>query len=312
MARGREPRAGRRAEAMEKEGYYIAVGAFVVLAVGLLVLFVAIISGRQATAETQRYEVRFTGSVAGLDVGGEVRYLGVKVGKVASIHLVPDKPREVSVIIEVKKEVPIYGNTIAKLQLQGITGISFVELRKEGPGREPLPPPPPGELPRIRAADSDLEKLARSLPDLFDAAEALVDRATDLLNDQNLNNFTTLMRELAVTSHELPGLVRQVDATFAEYARAAHEVRPDLVAVLKRLNQVSEELEAMTRRTEALYAHNSAALNATLGNSTQNMARLLEEGRVLVGALRRLTRKLEENPALLITRPRPQGVEIAP
>ena len=251
---------------MEKEGYYIAVGAFVVLAVGLLVLFIAIISGRQGQTETQRYEIRFTGSVAGLDVGGEVRYLGVKVGKVVNINLVPDKPREVSVIIEVDRRVPIYGNTIAKLQLQGITGISFVDLRKEGPGREPLPPPPPGQLPRIKAADSDLEKLARSLPELFDSADELVDRATDLLSDQNLNHFATLIRELAVTSQQLPGLVARLESTLTAYERAADEVRPGLVDVLERLNQVAGELEVMTRRTEALYRHNAAVINDTLGS----------------------------------------------
>lgn len=297
---------------MEKEGYYIAVGAFVMLGVGLLVLFVAIISGRQGQTETRRYEIRFTGSVAGIDVGSEVRYLGVKVGKVVDISLVPDKPREVRVVIDVKKAVPIYGNTIARLQMQGITGISYVELRTEGSAREPLPPPPPGELPRIRAAASDLEKLARSLPDLFAAAEELVDRASELLSDQNLNHFATLIRELAITSHELPGLVRQMKATFAEYGRAAHDVRPDLVAVLERLNQVSKEMESITRRTEALYAHNSAVLNATVGNGTQNLERLLEDSRNLVSTLRRLTHKLEENPALLISRPRSRGVEIAP
>ncbi len=297
---------------MEKEGYYIAVGAFVMLAVTLLIVFIAIISGRQPETHMRRYEVRFTGSVAGLDVGGEVRYLGVKVGKVVAIRLVPDKPREVSVVIEVDERVPIYGNTIAKLQLQGITGISFVELRKEGPGREPLPASPPGELPRIKAANSDLEKLARSLPELLDSADAVMDRISDVLSDQNIARFSTLIHELARTAEGLPALVERLDDTLREYQITARETRPGLVQVLERLNQVASELEDISRRTEELYAHNSAALNSALGSGSEKLERLLDDSRFLVNEMRRLTRRLEENPALLISSPPPRGVEIAP
>ena len=283
---------------MEKEGYYIAVGAFVVLAVALLIVFIAIISGRQPETHMRRYEIRFTGSVAGLDVGGEVRYLGVKVGKVAAIRLVPDKPREVSVIIEVDDRVPIYG-------------ISFVELRKEGPGRVPLSPPP-GELPRIKAANSDLEKLARSLPELLDSADEVMDRISDVLSDQNIARFSTLIHELARTAEGLPAVVDRLDATLREYQLTARETRPGLVEALERLNDVATELEDISRRTEELYAHNSAALNSALGSGSEKLERLLDDSQFLVNEMRRLTRRLEENPSLLISSPPPRGVEIAP
>ncbi len=297
---------------MEKEGYYIAVGAFVILAVGLLIVFIAIISGREPQTETRRYEVVFTGSVSGLDVGSDVRYLGVKVGKVVSIRLVPDKPREVSVIIEVDGSVPIYGNTIAKLKLQGITGISMIELSKEGPGREPLGEYAPGGLPRIKAADSDLEKLAQNLPELLDSADEVMDRITDVLNDQNIARFGNIMRELEQASEALPDVVARLDATLREYQQTAEATRPGLVQVLARLNEVAEELEAITRRTDELYAHNSAALNSALSSGGQDIERLLEESRYLLAEVRRLTRRIEENPALLVSQPVPRGVEFAP
>ena len=297
---------------MEKEGYYIAVGAFVMLAVGLLVMFIAIISGRGPEKQMQRYEIRFTGSVAGLDVGGEVRYLGVKVGKVAAIRLVPDKPREVSVIIDVDDRVPIYGNTVATLQLQGITGISFVELRKEGPGREPLPAPPPHQLPQIRAANSELEQLARSLPELLDSADAVMDRVSDVLSDQNIARISTLIHQLSRTAEALPALVARIDDTLREYQFAARDARPHLVEVLARLNAVANELEDISRRTEKLYAHNTAVLNAALGGGSEKFERLLNDSQNLVTEMRRLARRLEANPSLLISTPPARGVEIAP
>ncbi len=297
---------------MEKEGYYIAVGAFVMLAVGLLIMFIAIISGRGPEKQMQRYEIRFTGSVAGLDVGGEVRYLGVKVGKVAAIRLVPDKPREVSVIIDVDDRVPIYGNTVATLQLQGITGISFVELRKEGPGREPLPAPPPDQLPQIKAANSELEQLARSLPELLDSADAVMDRVSDVLSDQNIARISTLIHQLSRTAEGLPALVARIDDTLREFQFAARDARPHLVEVLARLNAVASELEDISRRTEKLYAHNTAVLNAALGGGSEKLERLLNDSQNLVTEMRRLARRLEANPSLLISTPPARGVEIAP
>ena len=82
--------------------------------------------------------------------------------------------------------------------------------------------------------------------------------------------------------------------------------------VLERLNQVAGELEVMTRRTEALYRHNAAVINDTLGSGGQDLKRLLDESHTLFRSLRRLIRELEANPAMLVTQPAPRGVEIAP
>ena len=68
---------------MEREANYVAVGAFVLLIVVMGALFVFWYSDAREQRVFNKYEVYFDGSVSGLAVGGQVRYLGVDVGRVA-------------------------------------------------------------------------------------------------------------------------------------------------------------------------------------------------------------------------------------
>ncbi|MBP2311273.1 MlaD family protein [Azospirillum soli] len=66
------------------------VGGFVVGAVVLLVATVALFGGGNLFAKRPRGGAYFQGSVAGLEVGAPVTYLGVRIGEVKSIQLVAD------------------------------------------------------------------------------------------------------------------------------------------------------------------------------------------------------------------------------
>src|SRR5258708_34765199 len=82
-ARGRG--SGRRS--MEREANYVAVGAFVLLIAVMAALVVYWYSDSGDQRSYIRYEIYFDGSVSGLSEGGQVRYLGVDVGRVGRIRL---------------------------------------------------------------------------------------------------------------------------------------------------------------------------------------------------------------------------------
>ena len=71
---------------MEREANYVAVGAFVLLVLAMAILFVYWYSDARDQRTFKRYEIYFDGSVSGLAVGGQVRYLGVDVGRVVRIN----------------------------------------------------------------------------------------------------------------------------------------------------------------------------------------------------------------------------------
>ena len=126
-------------EAMDREANYVAVGIFVVLVLALGAGFVLWYANKTEGGE-QRYEVYFEGSVSGLSEGASVRYLGVSVGRVTRIGIDPRNSARVRVVVEISEDTPIKGDTVARLAMQGVTGLLTLNLEPRDPGSRPTPP----------------------------------------------------------------------------------------------------------------------------------------------------------------------------
>ena len=81
---------------------------------------------------TDEYVVVTTSNVTGLNGQAQVRYRGIRVGKVLSIELDPENPANTLIHISVTKGTPVTKATIAKLGYQGVTGIAHVLLEASG------------------------------------------------------------------------------------------------------------------------------------------------------------------------------------
>ena len=88
--------------------------------------------------EVDPYQIAFAGSVTGLQQGSQVRYRGVPVGRVADIRIDPQRVEWVLVTIEVERGTPIRQDTVASLEMQGVTGIAFVQLQGGTQASPPL------------------------------------------------------------------------------------------------------------------------------------------------------------------------------
>src|SRR5579871_6449470 len=113
---------------METRGHYIIVGAFVLLMLtGIFVSIVWLARG-QFQREGQIYDIFFRGTVTGLSEGAPVRYKGVPIGLVVTIRLDPENVERIRVRIEVDTGTPIKEDAVASLEMQGITGLAFVQI----------------------------------------------------------------------------------------------------------------------------------------------------------------------------------------
>jgi phospholipid/cholesterol/gamma-HCH transport system substrate-binding protein len=128
---------------MEREANYAAVGAFVLLLTLVGGLFIYWYSDSRDHKTFRRYEIYFGGSVSGLERGAAVRYLGVGVGRVQKLAIDPRDPGRVQVIVDIDSSTPISDKTLAELQLQGVTGLLFIDLKQMG-ANSPVPPLVPG------------------------------------------------------------------------------------------------------------------------------------------------------------------------
>ena len=60
-----------------------------------------------------------------------VRYLGVGVGRVFSLRIDPRDSARVQVIVDIDSTTPISEQTVAELQLQGVTGLLYIDLMED-------------------------------------------------------------------------------------------------------------------------------------------------------------------------------------
>lgn len=114
----------------------VKVGAFVILGLSLLVLFVFAI-GDWSTAFQAGYRLRVLfDSANGIASGSPVQYAGVEVGKVEGVELLPpaqDMEPNVQVMIQVPRHVTVRSDDEAAISTFGLLGEKYVEITP-GPG----------------------------------------------------------------------------------------------------------------------------------------------------------------------------------
>ncbi len=308
---------------MEREANYAAVGAFVLVVLLVAGLFVYWYSDSRERKTYQRYEIYFDGSVTGLERGAAVRYLGVHVGRVQRLSIDPRDPGRVQVIVDIDSSTPISDKTLAELQLQGVTGLLYIDLQQIR--NLPLPPLVPGiEYPVIRSARSRFDVFLARLPDVLASAGEVVDRASRALSDQNIVAITRALANIDKASEGLPQTLREVNALvgdlrgatidLAASAKGARQVvdqaGPEVVSSLQRVHVIADNLAQATDQIEKLIGDNRQDLRSFTRDGLPELERLLREGRSAAQELRELSSSLRENPSQLLYQPKQVGMEI--
>jgi phospholipid/cholesterol/gamma-HCH transport system substrate-binding protein len=309
---------------MEREANYAAVGAFVLVVVLIAGLFVYWYSDTRERRSYRQYEIYFDGSVSGLERGAAVRYLGVGVGRVRQMRIDPRDAARVEVIVDLESSTPISDRTLAELQLQGVTGLLFIDLQQMRVDVA-LPPAPPGiEYPVIRSTRSRLDLLLARLPDVLASAGELVDRASRALSDENIASISRALSNIDKAAVGLPQTLRDVNALVIELRGAAVDLAasakgarqivdqagPEVVASLQRVHVIADNLAATTTQIEKIIGDSRQDLRSFTRDGLPELERLLREGRAAAEEIRELTSSLRENPSQLLYEPKQVGMEI--
>lgn len=313
---------------METRAHHLLIGSFMLVFLAAIVMFTLWLVKMREDAEIARYNIYFTGSVAGLGVGGDVRFNGIKVGNVSQIVIDRNDTSRVRVTVEVGADTPIRQDSEATLQLQGVTGISFVQIL---PGTTAAPILPvvssndPAEYPTIPSRPSAIEAL-------FEAAPELLRRATQVLSDENLGNLTGFMADLRQVSQMLASRQESIgraidsfDRTSGDIAKAAAAAR-DIAGRLDRVMAEAErtlgqanrllegdaaeamqsakssmkQLNATLAEIQALVSENRVPIQAITTDGFGEFRRFVSEARILVGSLARVAQRLEDNPSAVL------------
>jgi phospholipid/cholesterol/gamma-HCH transport system substrate-binding protein len=316
---------------METRASYVLVGAFVLLMLAAAGLFVVWLGRYQAEEAYAFYDIYFAESVTGLQKGGAVRYQGVEVGRVADIRIDPTDIQRVKVRVRVDRGTPIRQDATATLELQGITGLVFVQIKGGSNQAAMLPERAEEPIPVIPSRPSLTAQILEGAPNLLAQVTALMQQAQELLNADNRRAFSEMLRNVRDLTGNLVGYSERIDALLVsgneltrdaqtavtEYGALATSLRTQVDAIGGDAGEAVEKMQAaadgfarVSRQLERLIADNRQGIDDFSGSGLYEFTQLMIEARVLVESLTRVSQQLERDPARFLFGDRQKGFEI--
>jgi phospholipid/cholesterol/gamma-HCH transport system substrate-binding protein len=290
---------------MENRAHALVAGVFTLLLGLAAVLAVWWFGGKHEA--TAAYAVVSRHNVTGLNLQGQVRYRGIRVGKVEAIELDPAEAHNILIRISVDRRIPVTRNTIARLGYQGVTGIAHILLEDNGKDPTPLAGEG-GGLPRITMQSSLIEELSEVGGATLRQARDFLERANLVLDDDNRRHLAGILGHLEATASDTREVTRQLrnlladenlrllSSTIARVDQAAAEAAPLLLESRRLVSSLQPVSEGLGR----LIGEPSPGGIATL------VTRLDEVGSELSAnsrQLNRVLRMLEESPQSIVFGP---------
>ncbi|HVJ53247.1 MAG TPA: MlaD family protein [Aliidongia sp.] len=309
---------------METRANYIAIGAFVLVIAAGLFISMLWLAGAQFRTEYEYFATRFQGPVTGLGTGAAVRLNGIEIGRVTNIEFDPTDPKLVLVVLQVREGILLHADSVASLETQGLTGVSYVEISG---GTQSSPPLEAKEGERYRvitSRPSNLQEVVNGAPELVAKLLSIADKLTQVLNEQNQKALADTLANLrdttavfdqrskeidqlitdgGTTMHNLAGATNQLPGLIDKFDHVAGQI--DVLA--RSADETAKQAGRLTNDIDSLVVGVKPQLHDLTTNGFEQLNALLVESRSLVQSLNRVSNALERDPSRFLFGERREG-----
>jgi phospholipid/cholesterol/gamma-HCH transport system substrate-binding protein len=255
---------------MKTRSQNIRLGIFLTVSLGALLILISVFTTQQLLRQEDTYYVAYRDiSVSGLEVGSQVRYLGIKVGAIRDIRIDSRDINSIVVRLALQPGTPIKQDATANITTLGITGLKAIEI---GGGSNEAPFLKPDGF--INPGTSITEEITGKAEVIAEKMESVLNNMQAFTSPQTLEKFTVLMERLTVAADNANASIEKVD-------RILVENRPELRAALlaareagERLNETSLVLQSTVERVNTLVR--SDTIDQILG-STRDIAEAMRQ-----------------------------------
>jgi len=290
---------------MENRSHALAAGVFtLVMSIAAAVAVWWLGQSREATAS---YILETRKNVTGLNVQAQVRYRGMRAGKVEAIEPDAKDPRVIQVRIVMDSKFKLTKSATAQLGYQGVTGLAYVQIEDDGTNPEPLAGSD-GAPPKIALRATLFDTLGEKAGDIVTQVGAVSTRLAKLLDEKNAQNLSRTLDNVATASEglrELPKIMaamrevlseqnlRSLKQILAHVEKTAGEAAP----LTAEVRDLVKSMTALSSRLDTLAGTAGDDLTtATLPRANALMRELATNSR----QLSRVLDNLEDNPQMLI------------
>ena len=299
-----------------------AVGFFVLVAAALLIGTILAVSGTFSSGGVAHHT--YFKSAGGLIPGAEVRYGGMKAGKVEAVRVDPKDSTRIEIDFSVQRDIPVKTDSIAKISSLGALSDNYLEIGTGTKGGQLAAPG--SELKSVETLGiGDLGDMIGSLTPVANQVmqtlnhrltemQVTIARVNDLLNDKNrqnignsLGNLNGMLAEdrpkisgsltnVQTASARLVPLLDDLKATMNQANDTLSHVDSLVVENRQDIRTIVVELKGTMLNAQALIEQ----LKNTTDNNTDNIDQIFENIRVTTENMKVLTDSLKTNPSVLI------------
>jgi phospholipid/cholesterol/gamma-HCH transport system substrate-binding protein len=308
---------------MESKREQALVGLFVLVAAGLLIVTVFLLSGTFSRGNT-RYRAYFK-SAGGLGPGTEVRYLdGPPVGRVMKVEVDPHDPTRMEIEFNVRPSVPVKTDSKVTIRSTSALGDNFLAIIA---GTAAAPRASPGATLKSKEPTS-FGDVTESLASLTPAAQDLIHhldervqelketlkRVNDLLNAENRANISASLSDVhGMLRENRPAIHATIDNLHSSSAKF-DKLLDDFKVTLKQANEALAHIDALVtknspnltqaiadlRRAMASAASLTDQLDRTMLANSENLDEIIDNLRHVTENLKSFTETIKERPYTLI------------
>jgi phospholipid/cholesterol/gamma-HCH transport system substrate-binding protein len=267
---------------------YFVVGLFVTLAFLIAAFLIVWINASKFFEHGTRYVTFFNESVQGLSKDSEVKYQGVKVGRVEAIRIAPDnKTVAVYMLINLRGDLPKH--VVAQLTMTGITGLMFINLVPRQPGEPNLSPPITfaTEYPVIPSKPSEISQILTGVKDVVESVKKADLGATI----KEIREAAAGIKNLS-EGKDVKQLVAKADSAVG-YLRDTLK-RVDKTVASGKLNSIlAETHNAVQGASSLMHNLNSSVTASKIADTVKSVRLTLNDARGLIDKLKRTTATLD-------------------
>jgi phospholipid/cholesterol/gamma-HCH transport system substrate-binding protein len=317
---------------MEAKREQALVGLFVLVAGGLLVITLVLLSGAFTTGDTTFHT--YFKNAGGLQPGSEVRYAGgPPIGRVSKVQVDAQDATRMKVDFAVHPNIPVKTDSTVLITSNSPLGENFLGII---PGTNAAPRAPAGYTlkskefvsfadlaDKINALAPAANELLVNLNDRVVELKETLNRVNDLLNDRNRENIAESLANVRGMLQEDRPLVHStldhVNTASAKLGPLIDDFKKTSAQANETLNHIDSMIKenrpdvrsAVKNLRASLAKANSilSQLDNTVANNSENLDEIIDNLRRITENMTAFTETIRERPYLLIRSSEPKNHE---
>jgi phospholipid/cholesterol/gamma-HCH transport system substrate-binding protein len=238
---------------MVSKSQKIRLGLFIIFSFSIILIVIGKLSFDRIFTPKDIYYITYSNqSLSGIDIGSQVKYLGIPVGTVRDLHINPENFNEIIVMVALEPGTPIREDVRADLQTIGITGLKMIELSGGTPEARKLTP---GSY--IQPGRSVTAEFLDRAETIAHKIELVLDNMIELTEDGTRESIIAFIDE----AH---GTIAKVNRLLDDNEERMERTVSNVDTLTTELNRMVASVNTVLQQTEDLFIRNRGKIGETL------------------------------------------------